>query len=77
MGFDRYHNQDILVHELAHAVHLLGAEYVIPGFSLRLRQAYDSALAQGKWLNTYAAGNVREYFVSDHPACGMHSLYTT
>ena len=56
--------QDILIHELAHGIHLLGAAFVIPGFNLRLQKAYDVAMKKGKWKNTYAVSNSREYWVS-------------
>ena len=61
---DRYWNQDILVHEFAHGVHLVAAQYVIPGFALKVRAAYEAAMAAGLWEGTYAATNYREYWVS-------------
>ena len=61
---DRYGNEDILLHELAHGVHLLGARYAISGWHDRLQEAYNSAQTSGLWENTYAMSTFKEYFVS-------------
>lgn len=60
----RYHDEDIMLHEASHGVHLLGACFVIPGFERRLREAYNSAMKKGLWQNHYAATNVMEYWVN-------------
>ena len=52
---DKYHAEDILVHEFAHSIHLIGILTVYPDFNERLKKAYDAALAAGKWKDTYAA----------------------
>ena len=59
----RYWGEDILVHELAHALEL-AARYVIPGFSKKLNNAYNDAIGNGLWYETYAGSKVTEYIVS-------------
>lgn len=59
---DRYHAEDILVHEFAHAIHQLGIAPADPTIDDRLRTAYEAALAAGKWADTYAATNIYEYW---------------
>ncbi|XP_019634432.1 PREDICTED: uncharacterized protein LOC109477553 isoform X1 [Branchiostoma belcheri] len=61
-GRDRYHEEDIFLHESAHGLHGLGARYAIPGWQARLRAAYNSARARGLWYNTYAQTTIQEYF---------------
>jgi alpha-glucosidase len=59
---DPYYNEDILIHEFAHAIHLMGLQFVYAGFNDELNDAYTSALNAGKWANTYAATNMQEYW---------------
>ncbi|XP_078577655.1 uncharacterized protein LOC144862752 [Branchiostoma floridae x Branchiostoma japonicum] len=59
---DRWYEEDIFLHELAHGLQGLGAKYVIPGWQDRLQAAYNSALARGLWYNTYARTTIQEYF---------------
>ncbi|XP_076435651.1 uncharacterized protein LOC143275438 [Babylonia areolata] len=59
---DRWHDEDIMIHELAHGVHLLGAKYAISGWQRRLESLYRSAKYSGKWANTYAMSTQDEYF---------------
>ena len=59
---DKYSTENILVHELAHAIHEVGMREVDPGFDQRLEAAYDAAIESGKWKSTYAATNYKEYF---------------
>ncbi|XP_019632910.1 PREDICTED: uncharacterized protein LOC109476419 isoform X2 [Branchiostoma belcheri] len=61
-GRDRWHEEDIFLHETAHGLHGLGAKYAIPGWQARLQAAYDSARARGLWDNTYAGSTIQEYF---------------
>ena len=61
---DRYHNEDIFLHEFSHGIHLLGAKYAIPGWESRLQGVYNSARSAGRWRNTYAMTDFKEYFVS-------------
>lgn len=59
---DPYHNENILIHEFAHAMHSLGLREIDPTFDSRLRKAYDSAMRAGLWKGTYAAVNHAEYW---------------
>lgn len=59
---DRYSGEDILVHEFAHGIHLLGISYADTGFDKELEGIYKEALAKGLWANTYAATNYAEYW---------------
>lgn len=59
---DKYHAEDILIHEFAHTIHDVGISPVYPDFNERLQQALDAAIENGKWFNTYAATNIWEYW---------------
>ncbi|MDR2498171.1 MAG: hypothetical protein LBD28_01885 [Tannerellaceae bacterium] len=59
---DKYHAEDILIHEFAHTIHFVGIAPVFPDFNDELQMALDSALAEGKWQNVYAATNIAEYW---------------
>ncbi|MBN2612600.1 MAG: hypothetical protein JXB00_13680 [Bacteroidales bacterium] len=59
---DKYHAEDILIHEFAHTIHLVGIIQVDPEINSRLQKALDKALAEGKWKGTYAATNIEEYW---------------
>lgn len=59
---DPYSTENILVHEFAHAIHLMGLEITDPTFDGRLKKAYDAAMAAGKWKSMYAAENHAEYW---------------
>jgi hypothetical protein len=59
---DKYHNEDILIHEFAHAIHSLAIVFIDTTFNNTLQKYLDMAKAEGKWLNTYAGTNIWEYF---------------
>jgi hypothetical protein len=59
---DPYFGEDILVHELAHGIMILGVEPVTGSFRARARAAFDAATSAALWSDTYAATNVDEYF---------------
>lgn len=59
---DPYSTENILVHEFAHAIHLIGLEQTDPTFDHRLKECYDAAMASGKWKGLYAAENHAEYW---------------
>jgi hypothetical protein len=59
---DKYHAEDILIHEFAHTIHLAGIIQVDTAFNPTLQQALDRALAAGKWKDTYASTNLYEYW---------------
>jgi len=59
---DPYAAECILIHELAHNIHLRGMTNVDPTFDTRLRAAYTAAMAAGLWKGVYASVNHHEYF---------------
>ncbi len=59
---DPYAAECILIHELAHNIHLRGMNNVDPTFDRRLKAAYDAAMAAGLWKGKYASVNRYEYF---------------
>lgn len=61
LGFpgDPYRDENILVHEFAHAIHALGLP---EEFDARLRAVYERAMAQGLWRGKYASTNHHEYW---------------
>lgn len=59
---DPYSTENILIHELAHNIHLRGMANVDPGFDGRVRAAYDAAMEAGLWAGKYASTNHHEYF---------------
>jgi hypothetical protein len=59
---DPYSTENILIHEFAHNIHLVGLASVDPTFDRRLQAAYERAMQAGLWKDKYAATNSREYF---------------
>jgi len=79
---DRYLGENILVHEFAHGIHLIGINAVEPSFNDQLQALYEDALAQGLWEDTYAATNRVEYWAegvqswfdtNQRPQTGIHN----
>lgn len=64
LGFDNdpYPNENIFIHEFAHAIHGTGLNKTDPTFDKRLRLSFQSATDRGLWKNTYAATNHSEYW---------------
>lgn len=64
LGFagDPYSTECILIHELAHNIHLRGMLNVDPTFDTRLKATYDAAMKAGLWKGKYASVNYHEYF---------------
>jgi hypothetical protein len=69
---DPYPGENILVHEFAHAIHLVALDTIDSSFDRRLKAAYDDAIARGKWKDTYAAVNHAEYWAE-----GVQSWFGT
>ena len=63
-------NYGILIHEFAHAIHLLGLNTLDPAFDVRLRSAYETAVERGLWQGTYASSDRREYWAE-----GTHAWF--
>jgi hypothetical protein len=59
---DPYAAENILIHELAHNIHLRGMSNVDPTFDARVRAAYQAAMAAELWRGKYASVNHHEYF---------------
>ena len=59
---DPYEKECILIHELAHNIHLRGLLNVDPTFDPRLEATYRAAMEAGLWKGKYASINSREYF---------------
>ncbi|MFC7877735.1 OmpL47-type beta-barrel domain-containing protein, partial [Isoptericola sp. NPDC057391] len=60
-----YPNENILVHEFGHAVRLVGIETLADkSLSDELYAAYENSWTTGRWPNTYAIGNIDEYFAT-------------
>uniref|UniRef100_A0A2C9LZT2 ShKT domain-containing protein n=1 Tax=Biomphalaria glabrata TaxID=6526 RepID=A0A2C9LZT2_BIOGL len=58
---DVYYEEDILIHELTHGLHLLGSKHVIPGFQLTLNRSFENSTGRGLWKDTYSADSMEEY----------------
>ncbi len=85
---DKYANEDILIHEFAHAIHLMGIQYLDTNFNSKLTTALETALANDKWKQTYAGTNIKEYWAEgvqswfncnaeSNPADGVHNYVNT
>lgn len=59
---DKYHAEDILVHEFAHSIHLIGLMLAVPDFDSRLKTCYENAKAKGILKGTYRETDKEEYF---------------
>jgi len=59
---DPYHKENILIHEFAHAIHLMGIRRVDPTFDDRLAQVWRDAIDKGLWEGKYAGVNKEEYW---------------
>ncbi|HEY1068226.1 MAG TPA: hypothetical protein VGE52_19030, partial [Pirellulales bacterium] len=69
---DPYSKENILVHEFAHAVHIMGLNSLDSGFDAKLKSVYDSAMQEKLWQGTYAASNKEEYWAE-----GVQSYFDT
>lgn len=59
---DPYEEENILIHEFAHAIHEMGLNRIDPTFDTRLRDAWEEAKRLGLWRGTYAITNPAEYW---------------
>lgn len=82
---DRYYNENILIHEFAHAIHEMGLNSIDRRLDRNLRAAYARAMELGLWTKTYAATNhkeywaegVQSYFDCNAPPGGVHNDINT
>ena len=58
---DKYHAEDILIHEFAHAIHCIGIIQVDTTFNTRLQALYEKAKASGMLDGTYRITDKEEY----------------
>ena len=61
-AWDKYHAEDILIHEFSHSIHLIGILQVDPTINRQLQDLLAQARAEGLWENTYAGGEYAEYW---------------
>ena len=61
---------NVLIHEFAHGIHLLGLSTLDPTFDERLQITYEAAIKKGLWQGTYASSNRREYWAE-----GTHAWF--
>ncbi|MDO4993507.1 MAG: hypothetical protein Q4E32_00730 [Bacteroidales bacterium] len=85
---DKYHAEDILIHEFAHSIHLIGLMLAVPDFDSRLKTLYEKAKTRGILNGTYRITDKEEYFAEgiqdwfntnaemDHPD-GKHNWCNT
>ena len=59
---DPYKGESIFLHEFAHSIKALGIVFLDPSFAERLEAAYDAAMQEDLWDNTYVAVNLEEYW---------------
>jgi len=59
---DRYHAENILIHEFAHTIHQMGLNSIDETFRVKLKATYRAAMDCGRWEGTYAAKNRHEYW---------------
>lgn len=59
---DKYHAEDILIHEFAHTIHGVGILSINENFNDILQELLDKVISEGKYNDTYAATNIWEYW---------------
>lgn len=64
---------NVLIHEFAHGIHLLGLNTLDPTFDERLQMTYEAAMKKGLWQGTYASSNRREYWAESTQAWFHHN----
>ena len=61
-SIDRYKGEELLSHEFSHAIHELGIRFTNPNFESQLTAAFNNAVSNNLWVNTYARSDKREYW---------------
>jgi hypothetical protein len=69
---DPYDTENILIHELAHALHQMAIVSIHPDFQDRLDKCFELATKEKIWEGTYASTNVYEYWAE-----GVQSWFDT
>ena len=81
-------HEDIFLHEFAHSVDLMALEDLDPDFRAAVQAAYDDALANNLYQNTYAEETAEEYWaegvqtwfntnLESDPPNGLHNSIDT
>lgn len=65
MPMDRYEDESIFVHELAHAIHSPALHRIDPAFQSRLEALYQKAMDKGLYKYDYASSNPSEYWAEN------------
>ena len=69
LGYPGVHGiYNVLIHEFAHGVHVLGLNTLDPTFDKRLKMTYETAMEKGLWQGTYASTDRREYWAEGSQA---------
>lgn len=59
---DPYLGESIMVHEFSHSIKIMALEFMDTNFYDTVNNAYQSALNNNLWGNTYAGSHVEEYW---------------
>lgn len=65
---DRYYNESIFIHELAHGIHMAGLAKCEPDFQAKLEKLYRQAMDKGLYKDDYAATDPAEYWAEGFQA---------
>ena len=65
---DRYYNESIFIHELAHGIHMAGLAKCEPEFQSMLETLYKQAIDKGLYKDDYAATDPAEYWAEGFQA---------
>ncbi|XP_041464630.1 uncharacterized protein LOC121415496 [Lytechinus variegatus] len=60
-SIDRWSEEDIIVHEFVHAIHLVAIDFIDTSFKDRLKNAFLDAFRSGLWSNHMGGTNINEY----------------
>jgi hypothetical protein len=71
-GSDPYLGESIMVHEFSHSIKIMALEFMDTDFHNTVNTAYQSALSNNLWDNTYAGSHVEEYWAE-----GVQSYFET
>ncbi len=71
-GSDPYLGESIMVHEFSHTIKIMGLQFMDANFATTVNDAYQSALNNNLWENTYADDTVEEYWAE-----GVQSYFDT
>lgn len=69
---DPYSAESIMIHEFAHAIHLMGINSIDDSFQGKLENAFNRASLKGLWKSKYAGTNPSEYWAE-----GVQSWFDT